>query len=70
VIEAKVVSVNRRERKIGLSMRRMDEEAERQVYSEYVNSTQAATSNLGALLKEGLALKEDEENGDESDKDK
>ena len=69
VIEAKVVSVNRRERKIGLSMRRMDEEAERQVYSEYVNSTQAATSNLGALLKEGLALKEDEENGDESDKD-
>jgi len=69
VIEAKVVSVNRRERKIGLSMRRMDEEAERQVYSEYVNSTQAATSNLGALLKEGLALKEDEENGDESEKD-
>ncbi|MEW5913739.1 MAG: 30S ribosomal protein S1 [Thermodesulfobacteriota bacterium] len=61
VIEAKVVSVNRRERKIGLSMRRLDEEAERQVYSEYVNSTQAATSNLGALLKEGLAQKEAEE---------
>ncbi|MCF8099798.1 MAG: S1 RNA-binding domain-containing protein, partial [Desulfarculaceae bacterium] len=70
VIEAKVVSVNRRERKIGLSMRRLNEEAERQVYSEYVNSTQAATSNLGALLKEGLALKEDEENGDESEEDK
>ncbi|MCB2193106.1 MAG: S1 RNA-binding domain-containing protein, partial [Deltaproteobacteria bacterium] len=70
VIEAKVVSVNRRERKIGLSMRRLDEEAERQVYSEYVNSTQAATSNLGALLKEGLAQKEDEENGSESDEDK
>ena len=70
VIEAKVVSVNRRERKIGLSMRRLDEEAERQVYSEYVNSTQAATSNLGALLKEGLAQKEDEGNGDESEEDK
>lgn len=70
VIEAKVVSVNRRERKIGLSMRRLDEEAERQVYSEYVNSTQAATSNLGALLKEGLAQKEDEENGGESGEDK
>jgi small subunit ribosomal protein S1 len=70
VIEAKVVSVNRRERKIGLSMRRLDEEAERQVYSEYVNSTQAATSNLGALLKEGLAQKEDVENGSESDEDK
>ncbi len=63
VIEAKVVSVNRRERKIGLSMRRLDEEADRQVYSEYVNSTQAATSNLGALLKEGLAQKE---NGEEA----
>ena len=61
VIEAKVVSVNRRERKIGLSMRRLDEEADRQVYHEYVNSTQAATSNLGALLKEGLAQKEGEE---------
>jgi small subunit ribosomal protein S1 len=61
VIEAKVVSVNRRERKIGLSMRRLDEEADRQVYSEYVNSTQAATSNLGALLKEGLAQKENGE---------
>ncbi|MBU1276011.1 MAG: 30S ribosomal protein S1 [Proteobacteria bacterium] len=70
VIEAKVVSVNRRERKIGLSMRRLDEEAERQVYSEYVNSTQAATSNLGALLKEGLAQKEDDENGDGPGEDK
>ncbi len=70
VIEAKVVSVNRRERKIGLSMRRLDEETERQVYSEYVNSTQAATSNLGALLKEGLAQKEGEENGGGSDQDK
>ncbi len=59
VIDAKVVSVNRRERKIGLSMRRLDEEAERQVYSEYMNSTQAATSNLGALLKQGLADQED-----------
>ncbi|MCA1988591.1 MAG: 30S ribosomal protein S1 [Desulfarculus sp.] len=59
-ISAKVVSVSRRERKIGLSMRRADEEDERSSYSEYLNSTQAATSNLGELLKEGLAQKEAE----------
>ncbi|MFH1060860.1 MAG: 30S ribosomal protein S1 [Pseudomonadota bacterium] len=59
-IGAKVVSVSRRERKIGLSMRRADEEDERSSYSEYLNSTQAATSNLGELLKEGLAQKEAE----------
>jgi small subunit ribosomal protein S1 len=59
-LTAKVVSVSRRERKIGLSMRRLDEEDDRASYSEYVNSAQAATSNLGELLKEGLAQKEAE----------
>ncbi len=59
-ITAKVVSVSRRERKIGLSMRRLDEEDDRSSYSEYMNSAQAATSNLGELLKEGLAQKEAE----------
>jgi small subunit ribosomal protein S1 len=59
-ITAKVVSVSRRERKIGLSMRRLDDEDDRSSYSEYMNSAQAATSNLGELLKEGLAQKEAE----------
>ncbi len=64
-ITAKVVSVARRERKIGLSLRRLDEEDDRSSYSEYVNTTQAATSNLGELLKEGLAKQAD--SGDSSE---
>ncbi len=69
-ISAKVVSVSRRERKIGLSMRRIDEEDDRGSYSEYMNSTQAATSNLGELLKEGLAQKEAEAEAEADSKDK
>jgi len=68
-ITAKVVSVSRRERKIGLSMRRLDEDDDRATYSEYVNSAQAATSNLGELLKSGLAQKEAEAGSDEENQD-
>jgi small subunit ribosomal protein S1 len=53
-ITAKVVSVSRRERKIGLSLRRLEEETDRASYSEYLNTTQAATSNLGEQLKQVL----------------
>ncbi len=53
-ITAKVVSVSRRERKIGLSLRRLEEESDRATYSEYLNTTQAATSNLGEQLKQVL----------------
>ncbi|MBI5522146.1 MAG: 30S ribosomal protein S1 [Desulfarculus sp.] len=67
-ISAKVVSVSKRERKIGLSMRRADEEDDRASYSEYMNSAQAATSNLGELLKSGLAQKEAEAEEDEAQK--
>jgi small subunit ribosomal protein S1 len=53
-ITAKVVSVSRRERKIGLSLRRLEEEGDRSTYSEYVNTTQAATSSLGDQLRHVL----------------
>jgi small subunit ribosomal protein S1 len=55
VLEAKVANVSRRERKIGLSLKRMEEAGS--AYNEYVNSSQSATSSLGDLLKEGLAQK-------------
>lgn len=58
-IEAKVANVSRRERKIGLSMKRMEEGEDS--YNEYVNSNQSATSSLGDLLKEGLAQKAGEQ---------
>jgi small subunit ribosomal protein S1 len=64
-VTAKVVAVSRRDRKIALSLRRLEDEADRAVYSEYLNSTQAATSNLGELLKQGLAAQNDDDKTEE-----
>ena len=60
-ITAKVTSITRKDRKIGLSMRRLDEDVSRRSFSDYIDSPQAATSNLGDLLKEGLAQQTDED---------
>ncbi len=68
-LTTKVVAVSRRDRKIGLSLRRLQEEDDRASYSEYINTTQAATSNLGELLKEGLAQKEAQSGGEGDDSD-
>jgi small subunit ribosomal protein S1 len=53
-VTAKVVNIVKSERKIGLSVRRLEEAEERNNYQEYMSSPRAATSNLGQLLKEEL----------------
>lgn len=53
-LTAKVVNIVKGERKIGLSVRRLEEAEERDNYQEYMSSPRAATSNLGQLLKEEL----------------
>ena len=53
-VTAKVVNIGKEERKIGLSLKRLDEEEDKTQYYEYVDSPKAATSNLGQLLKEEL----------------
>jgi small subunit ribosomal protein S1 len=52
VIQAKVINVNRIEKKIGLSVRKLEEGDEKEIYDNYLNSRRGATSNLGELLKE------------------
>ncbi len=52
VIQAKVINVNRSEKKIGLSVRKLDETDDKEIYSNYMNSRREATSNLGELLRE------------------
>lgn len=54
VIQAKVVNVSREDKKIGLSIRKLDETSEKAVYSSYLNNQGGATSNLGDLLKEEM----------------
>lgn len=48
-IQAKVINVFPEEKRIGLSMRKLDEA---QDYKSYVNNQREATSNLGELLKQ------------------
>lgn len=54
VIQAKVLNVSRDEKKIGLSIRRMEESSEKDIYRSYINNQEEATSNLGDLLREEM----------------
>ena len=55
-VTAKVVNIGKEERKIGLSLKRLEEQDEKSDYFDYMSSSspKAATSNLGQLLKEEL----------------
>jgi small subunit ribosomal protein S1 len=53
-ITAKVINISPKDRKIGLSIKKAEEQEEQVTYQEYVNEAKAATSNLGELLKEEL----------------
>ncbi len=68
VIQAKVINVNRSDKKIGLSVRKLEEGDEKDVYSNYMNSRREATSNLGELLMEmqNQQARTDEEGGERS----
>ena len=49
-----MINVSRKDKKIGLSVRRLDESDDKDVYKSYIDNKQEATSNLGDLLKEGM----------------
>jgi small subunit ribosomal protein S1 len=54
VIQAKVINVSRGEKKIGLSIKRLEESEEREIYKSYLEGRNGATSNLGELLKKEM----------------
>jgi small subunit ribosomal protein S1 len=54
VIQAKVVNVSPEDKKIGLSIRKLEETSEKAAYTSYLNNHAGATSNLGDLLKEEM----------------
>ena len=58
VIQAKVVNVSREDKKIGLSIRKLEEESEKDILKTYLDNRQEATSNLGELLKEEMINKQ------------
>jgi len=61
VITAKVMTINSDERRIGLSIKRLEMEDEQNLLSEYVNKMGPATSTFGEILRENLQEKLNEE---------
>jgi len=57
LINAKVINVNQKDRRIGLSIRRAKKDEDQQFVKEYVNTSREASSNLGDLLREELENK-------------
>ncbi|MBI5593353.1 MAG: 30S ribosomal protein S1 [Deltaproteobacteria bacterium] len=57
VITARVMNINSDERRIGLSIKRLEVEDEQALLSEYVNSMKPGPSTFGELLKENLQEK-------------
>ncbi len=58
VIQAKVINVSREEKKIGLSIKKLDEGSEKDIYRSYLNNHKEATSNLGEILREEMMNRE------------
>ncbi|MFC1883134.1 30S ribosomal protein S1 [Thermodesulfobacteriota bacterium] len=54
VIQAKVINVSREDKKIGLSIRKMDEGQEKDNYKGFANNNMEAKSNLGDILREEM----------------
>ena len=61
VITARVMNINSEERRIGLSIKRMEIEDEQSLLSEYVNNMGPATSSFGEILRENLQEKLNED---------
>ncbi len=54
LIQAKVIHSSPTERRIGLSIRRLETDEEQSHYRDYLHNRQEATSNLGEILRETL----------------
>ena len=61
VITARVMNINSDERRIGLSIKRLEIEDEQNLLNEYVNNVGPATSTFGEILRENLQEKLNED---------
>ena len=53
-IRASIVNVSQKDRRIGLSIRELEESSEKDIHESYVNNQKKVTSNIGELLKEQI----------------
>jgi len=56
-ISARVMSINSDERRIGLSIKRLDMDEEEAVFADYLNDNKPASSAFGEMLRENLKEK-------------
>ncbi len=56
-LTARVININTEERRIGLSIKRLEVDDEQELLHDYVNNAKAAPSSFGELLKENLKEK-------------
>jgi len=61
IISARVMNINSDERRIGLSIKRLEIEDEQNLLSEYANKLGPATSTFGEILRENLQEKLNED---------
>lgn len=54
VIQARVINISREDKKIGLSIKKLEESEEKDIYRSYLDKNNGATSNLGDLLRAGM----------------
>jgi small subunit ribosomal protein S1 len=66
VIQAKVINVSRGDKKIGLSIKRLEETEEREIYKSYTDGRNGATSNLGEILKKEMLGRDTQSSTEES----
>ena len=57
ILTSKVMNINSDERRIGLSIKRLEMEDEQSLLSEYVNNIPKSTSTFGEILRENLQEK-------------
>ena len=57
VMTAKVMNINSEERRIGLSIKRLDMEDDQELLTDYVSNMGPATSSFGEILRENLQEK-------------
>jgi len=63
VIRAKVIHSSAQERRIGLSIRKLETDEEQSHYRDYLHSRTEATTNIGELIRETLEEKKSQNNG-------
>ena len=57
LLSAKVININKKDRRIGLSIRRAKKDEDQQYMKDYLNTSREASSNLGDLLREEMETK-------------